>query len=198
VIGILGGSGDFGQGLAERLRRLGEEVVIGSRTPRGDFVSNADASRAADVVFLSVPPQGVEPTALELAADLGGRILVSVASPIVFRDGRPGAQPAELSLAELAQRAAPAARVVAGFHTVSAKLLSRPEATLEEDVLLCGDDDEAKVAVAALAERLVEGRAVDCGRLEVARWLEPLTAVLLNVNRRYRTNSGVRVTGLPR
>ena len=198
MIGILGGSGDFGQGLAERLRRLGEEVVIGSRTPRGDFVSNADASRAADVVFLSVPPQGVEPTALELAADLGGRILVSVASPIVFRDGRPGAQPAELSLAELAQRAAPAARVVAGFHTVSAKLLSRPEATLEEDVLLCGDDDEAKVAVAALAERLVEGRAVDCGRLEVARWLEPLTAVLLNVNRRYRTNSGVRVTGLPR
>jgi NADPH-dependent F420 reductase len=197
VIGILGGSGDFGQGLAERLRRLGEDVVIGSRTPRDDFVSNAEAARATEIVFLSVPPQGVEPTALELAADLAGRIVVSVASPIVFLDGKPGARPAELSLAELAQHAAPAARVVAGFHTVSAKVLARVDARLDEDVLLCGDDDGSKEVVAGLAERLVEGRAVDCGRLEVARWLEPLTAVLLNVNRRYRANSGVRVTGLP-
>jgi 8-hydroxy-5-deazaflavin:NADPH oxidoreductase len=112
-------------------------------------------------------------------------------------DGKPAARPAEVSLAELAQRAAPAARVVAGFHTVSAKELARADARLAEDVLVCGDDDEAKEVVAALGERLVEGRTVDCGRLEVARWLEPLTAVLLNVNRRYRTNSGVRVTGLP-
>jgi NADPH-dependent F420 reductase len=197
VIGILGGSGDFGQGLAERLRRLGEDVVIGSRTPRGDFVSNADASRAADVVFLSVPPEAVEATALELADDLAGRIVVSVANPIVFRDGKPCAQTAELSLAELAQRAAPAARLVAGFHTVTAKALGRPEVPLDEDVLLCGDDREAKEIVAALAERLVEGRAIDCGRLEVARWLEPFTAVILNVNRRYHVSSGVRLTGLP-
>ena len=197
MIGILGGSGDFGQGLAERLRGLGEDVVIGSRTPRGDFVSNAEAARAAEVVFLSVPAQGVEATALELAAELDGRIVVSVASPVVFLDGKPGARPAELSLAELAQRAAPAARLVAGFHTVSAKLLARVDVSLDEDVLLCGDDDRSKEVVAGLAERLVEGRAVDCGRLEVARWLEPLTAVLLNVNRRYRANSGVRVTGLP-
>jgi len=197
VIGILGGSGDFGQGLAERLRRLGEDVVIGSRTPRGDFVSNAEAAGASDVVFLSVPPQGVEGTARELADQLAGRIVISVASPVVFVDGKPAARPAEVSLAELAQRAAPAARVVAGFHTVSAKELARADARLAEDVLVCGDDDEAKEVVAGLGERLVEGRAVDCGRLEVARWLEPLTAVLLNVNRRYRTNSGVRVTGLP-
>lgn len=197
MIGILGGSGDFGQGLAERLRRLDEEVVIGSRTPRGDFVSNSEAARASDVVFLSVPPQGVESTARDLSDQLAGRIVVSVASPVVFVDGKPSARPAELSLAELAQRAAPAARVVAGFHTVSAKALARADARLAEDVLVCGDDDEAKEVVAGLGERLVDGRAVDCGRLEVARWLEPLTAVLLNVNRRYRTNSGVRVTGLP-
>jgi 8-hydroxy-5-deazaflavin:NADPH oxidoreductase len=197
VIGILGGSGDFGQGLAQRLRGLGEDVLIGSRTPRGDFVSNAEASRVAEIVFLSVPPEGVEATALELAGDLAGRVVVSVASPVVFVDGKPAARPAELSLAEQAQRAAPDARVVGGFHTVSAKALARVEARLTEDVLLCGDDDEAKEVVAELGERLVEGRAVDCGRLEVARWLEPLTAVLLNVNRRYRTNSGVRVTGLP-
>jgi NADPH-dependent F420 reductase len=196
VIGIVGGSGAFGQGLAERLRKLGEEVVIGSRTPRGDFVSNPEACQC-EVIFLSVPPRGVARMAELLAGDLAGRIAVSVASPIVFEDGRPVARPDELSLAEQAQRNAPEARVVAGFHTVSAKLLADPEKRLDEDVLLCGDDGEAKEAVAALAERLVEGRAVDCGRLEVARWLEPLTAVLLNVNRRYRTNAGVRVSGLP-
>lgn len=197
MIGILGGSGDFGQGLVERLRRLGEDAVIGSRTPRGDFVANDEAARAAEIVFLSVPPEGVESTARDLAAALAGRIVVSVASPVVFRDGKAGADPGELSLAELAARAAPEARVVAGFHTVSARVLADAEKPLDEDVLLCGDDGEAKAAVAELAERLVEGRAVDCGRLEVARWLEPLTAVLLNVNRTYRTNSGVRVTGLP-
>lgn len=197
MIGILGGSGDFGQGLAERLRRLGEEVVIGSRTPRDDFVANAEAARTAEIVFLSVPPEGVEATARDLADALAGRIVVSVASPVVFRDGKAGAEPGDLSLAELAARAAPEARIVAGFHTVSAKLLADPEKALHEDVLICGDDAEAKAVVAALAERLVEGRAVDAGRLEVARWVEPLTAVLLNVNRRYKATSGISVTGLP-
>jgi NADPH-dependent F420 reductase len=197
MIGIVGGSGDFGQGLAERLRRLGHEVVIGSRTPRGDFVSNAEACRRSEVVFLSVPPEGVEEMARDLAADLAGRVVVSVAAPVVFREGKPAAAPGELSLAELAARAAPEARVVAGFHTVSAKLLADPDHVLDEDVLLCGDDREATEVVAGLADALVAGRAVDCGRLEVARWLEPLTAVLLNVNRRHRTNAGIRVTGLP-
>jgi NADPH-dependent F420 reductase len=196
VIGIVGGSGDFGRGLAERLRRAGEEVVIGSRTPRDDFVSNAEACRSSEVVFLSVPPGGVADMAADLAPDLAGRIVVSVASPIVFRDGKAGAAPGELSLAEVTAIAAPEARVVAGFHTVSARALAEPDVPLDEDVLLAGDDAEAKAEVAALADRLVEGRAVDCGRLEVARWLETLTAVLLNVNRRYKTNAGIRVTGL--
>lgn len=197
MIGIVGGSGDFGQGLAERLRRVGEDVIIGSRTPRDEFVSNPEACRASDVVFLSVPPQSVETMAAELADDLAGRIVVSVAAPVVFRDGKPGAAPGEASLAETAAAEAPEARVVAGFHTVSARALADPDLPLDEDVLICGDDAEAKVVVAALAERLVRGRSVDCGRLEVARWLETLTAVLLNVNRRYKTNAGVRVTGLP-
>jgi NADPH-dependent F420 reductase len=132
-----------------------------------------------------------------LASNLAGKIVVSVASPVVFRNGNPAADPGELSLAELGAQAAPGARMVAGFHTVSAKALARVDEPLDEDVILCGDDEEAKAAVAGLAERLVEGRAVDAGRLEVARWLEPLTAVLLNVNRRYKVSAGVRVTGLP-
>jgi NADPH-dependent F420 reductase len=197
VIGIVGGSGDFGQGLAERLRRTGEEVIIGSRTPRNEFVSNEEACRRSDVVFLSVPPGGVADMSYELRDALAGRVVVSVAAPIVFHDGKASAAPGELSLAEIAFAAAPEARVVAGFHTVSARALGDPDVPLEEDVLLAGDDAEAKALVAELAERLVEGRAVDCGRLEVSRWLETLTAVLLNVNRRYKTNAGVRVTGLP-
>jgi len=197
MIGIVGGTGDFGQGLAERLRRIGEEVELGSRTPHDEFVSNRDCAEDADIVFLSVPPAGVSDMCLSLADNLDGKIVVSVASPVVFEDGKPGAAVGELSLAELAAQAAPGARVVAGFHTVSAKALARADHPLEEDVILCGDDEEAKAVVGALAERLVEGRAVDAGRLEVARWLEPLTAVLLNVNRRYKVSSGVRVTGLP-
>jgi 8-hydroxy-5-deazaflavin:NADPH oxidoreductase len=197
VIGIVGGSGDFGQGLAERLRRIGEEVVIGSRTPRDDFISNEEACRRSEVVFLSVPPGGVADMSRVLRDVLAGRIVVSVAAPIVFVDGQVGAASEEISLAEITAVEAPDARVVAGFHTVSARALADPDLPLDEDVLLAGDDAEAKDLVAGLAGRLVEGRAVDCGRLEVARWLETLTAVLLNVNRRYKVNAGVRVTGLP-
>lgn len=195
-IGIVGGTGDFGQGLAERLRSLGEEVVLGSRTPHDEFVSNAEACRLCDIVFLSIPPEGVAEMCGRLSSDLAGRIAVSVASPIVFRNGLPAAVPGEISVAERAQAAAPGCRAVAGFHTVSARALAQVDEPLREDVLICSDDEEAKAVVAALAERLVDGRAVDAGRLEVARWLEPITAVLLNVNRNYKANTGIRVTGL--
>jgi 8-hydroxy-5-deazaflavin:NADPH oxidoreductase len=195
-IAIVGGSGDFGRGLATRLRALGEDVVLGSRNPRGELVPNAVACQSADLVFLSVPPGAVEETVNGIRDRLVGKIIVSVAAPIVFRDGKPGAEPGSISLAELAQWTAPASIVVAGFHTISAKLLARSEAPLDEDVLLAGDDPEAKAIVGGLAVRLVEGRAVDTGRLEVARWLETLTAVLLNVNRTYKANAGIRITGL--
>lgn len=196
MIGIVGGSGDFGRGLAARLERAGETVLLGSRTPRDDLVANEEACERSDVIFLSVPPGGIEDMARELSSRLAGKIVVSVAAPIVFRDGRPAAATGEVSLAELAARGAPEARIVAGFHTVSAKGLARADEPLREDVLLAGDDADAKAEVARLAELVVEGRAVDCGRLEVARWIEPLTAVILNVNRRYKANAGVIVTGL--
>ena len=189
MIGIVGGSGDFGRGLAERLRRLGEDVVIGSRTPRGEFLSNPEACRRSDIVFLSVPAENAVTMARDLADDMRDRIMVSVASSL-----HPPAGP---SIAELSASAAPGARVVAGFHTVSATLLVDLEHVLAEDVLLCGDDDDAKERMAVLAERIVAGRAVDCGRLRTARRLEALTGLLVGVNKRYRTNAGVRITGLP-
>jgi 8-hydroxy-5-deazaflavin:NADPH oxidoreductase len=195
TIGILGGTGDFGRGLAARLSRLGGEVLIGSRSPRDDIVSNRDAAERADLVFLSVPPTAVQSTAGELADVLARKIVVSVASPVVFRDGRPAAETGEKSLAELAAEAAPEARMTAGFHTVAARALERP-GPIDEDVLLCGDDADAKAVVLALAERVVTGRAIDAGRLECARWLETLTVLLLNINRNYRSETGVRITGI--
>ena len=195
TIAVVGGTGGFGRGLADRLRRLGEEVVVGSRSPRDEIVANDEAAGRAELVFLSVPPAAVEETASELSDVLVGKIVVSVASPVVFRDGRPTADPSERSLAEIAADAVPDARVVAGFHTVAAKALAA-DGPIDEDVLLCGNDAEAKAVVAELAERIVAGRAIDCGRLETARWLETLTALLLNINRNYKSETGVRITGL--
>jgi 8-hydroxy-5-deazaflavin:NADPH oxidoreductase len=195
TVGILGGTGDFGQGLAVRLRRLGEEVLVGSRSPRDGIVSNREAAERGELVFLAVPPEGVEDTARELADALARKVVVSVASPVVFRDGRPSVESRERSLAEAAADAAPAGRMVAGFHTVAAKALAA-EGPIDEDVLICGDDAGAKELVGALAERVVTGRAIDCGRLEAARWLETLTALLLNINRNYKSETGVRITGI--
>lgn len=188
MIGIVGGTGDFGQGLAARLRALGEDVVIGSRTPREEFVSNTEACERSDVIFLCVPPENAEAMARELAAGLSGHIVVSVASSLRLRDGE--------SLAERTAAVAPGARVVAGFHTVSATLLKDLDQALDEDVLLCGGDEEAKERVAEIAERIVQGQAVDCGNLRTARRLEALTGLLVGINRRYKTNAGVRITGL--
>jgi NADPH-dependent F420 reductase len=196
-VGIVGGSGDFGQGLAARLRAHGHDVVIGSRTPRGEFVSNPQACEHGEVVFLSIPAAGVEAMARQLAPYLAGRIAVSVATAVAFKDGRPTAETGPISLAEMVALEAPAARVVSGFHTVSSKSLAQEGRVLREDVLLCGDDDDAKAPVAQLAEQVVAGRAVDAGPLYVSRWLETLTVVLLNINRRYRTSAGIAITDLP-
>jgi NADPH-dependent F420 reductase len=197
VIGIVGGSGDFGQGVAGRLRAHGYDVVIGSRTPRDGFVSNPGCCERSEIVFLSIPAAGVETMVAELAAPLAGRIVVSVAAAITFRDGRPIAEPGAVSLAEITQREAPDARVVSALHTVSAKLLAKLDHELDEDALLCGDDAEAKARVWELCEKLVAGRAVDCGPLTTSRCLETLTVALLHANRRYKANAGIRITGLP-
>jgi NADPH-dependent F420 reductase len=196
-IGIVGGSGDFGHGLTARLRTHGHEVVIGSRTPRDEYVSNAEACERSEVVFLSIPAGSVEAMSRDLAPHLAGRIAVSVATSVVFKDGKPMAESGPISLAELVALEAPGALVVSGFHTVSSKHLAQPEHVIHEDVLLCGDDDEAKAEVARIGDQVVAGRVVDAGPLYVSRWLETLTAVLLNVNRRNKANAGIAITGLP-
>jgi 8-hydroxy-5-deazaflavin:NADPH oxidoreductase len=217
AIGILGGTGKLGAGLAIRWAAAGIPITIGSRDPERaaaaaadlrtalpagaaaiDGAGNAVAARHP-VVVASIPTEGADELVTAIADELAGGILVSALSPLDFdaRGPRPGVVSGAASAAALLALCAPDATVVAGFHTVSAVSLRRLEEELDEDVLLCGDDDEAVARVAALVDdHLVGARAVHCGPLRLAATLESLTAVLISVNKRHRAHAGLRVTGL--
>jgi NADPH-dependent F420 reductase len=214
-IAILGGTGDEGLGLAIRYASVREEVIIGSRSveraeaaatrvretvPFGlvTGLANDAAAEAADIVFVSVPYAGLRDTVQALAPALAGKILVSLVVPLQFGKGGPHAISVEEgSAAQQAQAAAPQARVVGAFQNLSAHELMDPNKDLGCDVLVCADDREAKREVMALAERLLGVRAVDGGGLGQARYVENLTALLIGINRRYKTESGIRITNLP-
>ena len=206
-VAILGGTGSFGGALARRLAALGEDdVVIGSRDAAraraaaavlGAGVSgaaNEDAVAGVDLAVLAVAAEAALPTARELAAALGQTPLLSASSLLVFDRSGVRPDPDQRSLAERVQ-ALVAGPVVAGLHSIAARNLDR--APPPEDALVCGDDAAAKELALALAGRIVGGRALDVGPLASARTLEGLTAVIVNLNRRYRAHAGISVTGLP-
>jgi NADPH-dependent F420 reductase len=205
-VAILGGTGSFGRALAARLVARGEdEVVIGSRDPgraraaaaelaAAGAARNDEAARAADLVVLAVKADAALATAAEVAAALGDTPVLSVASALVLGRGGARPDPDARSLAERVQ-ALVRAPVVAGLHSVAAANLAA--APPEEDALVCGDDPDAKALALELAGRVVAGRALDAGPLASARALEGLTAVIVNLNRRYRAHAGIRVTGVP-
>jgi NADPH-dependent F420 reductase len=192
-IAVLGGTGPQGRGLAYRYARHAYAVTLWSRTAQ-----RADAAREAEVVVLAVPYDGHDELVASLAAELAGKVVVSCVNPLAFDEHGPFGLPLERSAAESAAALVPSARVVGAFHHVSAKsLLGKAEYLDHEDVLVCGDDAEAKALVIELA-RAVTGRdGVDAGRLRLARQLEPLTAVLISINKRYRVRSGIAIAGLP-
>jgi NADPH-dependent F420 reductase len=203
-IALVGGTGAFGQPLAQRLHAIGEEVLIGSRDAErarelADAYgvsggANAEVARNADLVILSVPGRAAVETAQSLAYAIGSTPVLSVASDLRFTDA--GVLPGRLgrSLAEEVAEVI-AAPVAAGFQSLAAAHLVATEPP-EEDVLVCGDDDAAKGPALDLGGRLVAGRAIDAGPLANARALEGLTAVILSVNRRYKVRAGIRLTGL--
>jgi NADPH-dependent F420 reductase len=207
-VAVLGGTGSFGRALAARLAELGEDdVVVGSRDPDraraaaaelgGDRVSgaaNEDAVRGADLVVLAVKADAALETARAVARALGSTPLLSVASALEMRQGVGAVPDADArSLAERIQDVL-GAPVAAGLHSVAAaNLAAEPP---DEDALVCGDDPGAKELALALAEKVVAGRALDAGPLAGARALEGLTAVIVNLNRRYRAHAGLRVTGV--
>jgi NADPH-dependent F420 reductase len=205
-VAVLGGTGSFGGALAKRLVEAGEEVVIGSRdaeraraaaTELGGGASgaaNEDAVRGVDLAVLAVKADGALDTARGVAEALGETPLLSVASLIEVRKGV-GAlpDPEPRSLAERVQEVV-RAPVAAGLHSIAAASLD--EQPPDEDALVCGDDATAKELALDLAQRVVAGRALDAGPLASARALEGLTAVIVNLNRRYKAHAGVRVTGV--
>jgi NADPH-dependent F420 reductase len=214
-IAVMGGTGPQGKGLGYRFAKHGHAVVLGSRAAEkaeaaadevnarlGDGrvtgAANADACAEADVVVLAVPYDGHD----ELVASLplAGRTVISCVNPLAFDKQGPHGRVidgGEGSAAESAQRIAPDATVVGAFHHVSAKNLWSDEEYLDhEDVLVCGDSAEGKSLVIELA-RCVTGRdGIDAGRLRLARQLEPLTAVLISINKAYKTQSGIRISGV--
>ena len=204
-LAILGGTGSFGRALAERVHSLGDEVVIGSRDPTRakeiaavlgvEGVANEEAVQGADLVVLAVRSNAALETARALAPALETTPLLCVASDLTFTDRGvlPGRQ--TYSLAEHVDRIVDAP-VAAGLQSLAAAHLTQPDPP-EEDVLVCGDDPRAKEPSLELAGRLVSGRAIDAGPLANARALEGMTAVILNVNRKYRAHAGIRLVGLP-
>lgn len=210
TIGILGGTGDQGKGLARRFGLAGHQVVIGSRDAQraheaaaslalGDAVSGADnatVAGGADVVIIAVPWEGHKATLESLRAELAGKIVIDCVNPMGF-DKR-GAYALEVEEGSAAQQAAAVltdSRVVAAFHHVSAVLLLDPAvAEIDLDVLVLGDDREATDLVQALAGRIPGMRGIYGGRLRNARQVEALTANLISINRRYKAHAGFRVT----
>jgi NADPH-dependent F420 reductase len=218
LVGVLGGTGPQGRGLAVRLAAAGQRILLGSRdadraadtagqvaerarTAVAGEVSvagggNEDVAGAADLVIVAVPYAGHAATLAGLATPLAGKVVVDCVVPMGFDElGAYVLDVPEGSVAQQAAASLPDSAVVGAFHHLSAVLLedlSRP--TLDGDVMVVGDDRAATDTVQALAGRLPGMRGVYAGRLRNARQVEALTINLVSVNRRYKAHAGIRIT----
>ena len=218
-VSILGATGDLGFGLALRLSHEGVPIVIGSRSPeraaaaaeralehvphaRIEGMTNGQAIERAEVIVLSVPFASHADTLKGLAESFReGQILVDATVPLATAlGGRPTATIGVWhgSAAQQAKALVPeGVRVVSGLHTVSAATLTDLGHALHEDVLICGDRREDKRRVADIIERVPGLRVIDCGRLELSRFTEQLTPLLISINGRYKTHAGIHIVGIP-
>ncbi len=214
TIALIGGTGPQGRGLAYRFARHGHDVVIGSRdaeraaasateirdrgiTGQVSGAANADALADAGIAVLAVPYDGHDELVASLADGLAGKVVVSCVNPLGFDKQGPYGLDVERSAAEAAAALVPSAQVVGAFHHVSAvNLWSNEEYLSHEDVLVCGDDAEAVELVVSLASSVTGRPGIKAGKLRLARQLEPLTAVLISINKAYKTRSGIAISGV--
>jgi NADPH-dependent F420 reductase len=218
TVAIVGGTGDLGFALAVRLAEAGVEVVIGSRdAARADQAAdraavaagasgvggaeNPEAVAAAEVVLVTVPYAGQAEIYRSIRDHVSkDGVVCDTTTPLATAVGGRPTQVLGPWHGSAAEQAAAilgdGTPMVSGFHTVSAEVLEEAGAEVDEDVLLCGDDAEAKARIGELVERVPGLRWIDCGPLTMARILEPITAALISVNRRYGLRgAGVRLTG---
>jgi 8-hydroxy-5-deazaflavin:NADPH oxidoreductase len=205
-VAVVGGTGGFGSALAKRLVAAGDTVVIGSRdaeraqaaaAPLGaQGATNEEAVRGADLVVLATKAEAALETAGALSTAIGTTPVLSVASELTFTKDGVFPSAAATSIAERLA-AVLDAPVSAGLHSLAAATLGGDEPP-EEDALVCGDDADAKALALELAGKVCDGRALDAGPLASARALEGMTAVIVNLNKRYKAHTGLRVTGLRR
>ncbi|AIR98062.1 NADPH-dependent F420 reductase [Streptomyces glaucescens] len=208
VVGVLGGTGPQGKGLAHRLARAGQKVIIGSRAAErareaaGELghgiegADNAECARRSDIVIVAVPWEGHAETLRALREDLAGKLVVDCVNPLGFdKKGAYALKPEEGSAAEQAAALLPDSRVTAAFHHLSAVLLQDPEIEeIDTDVMVLGEARADVEIVQALAGRIPGMRGVFAGRLRNAHQVESLVANLISVNRRYKAHAGLRVT----
>jgi hypothetical protein len=208
VVGVLGGTGEQGRGLALRLAVSGIRVSLGSRDANrasesaaelGHGItgaSNEECAAGADVVIVAVPWDGHEKILAGLRSQLAGKIVVDCVNPLGFDAGGAFALPvSEGSAAQQAAVVLPESSVVGAFHHVSAvTLLDLTQETIDTDVMVVGDDRTATDTVQALAARIPGMRGIYAGKLRNAGQVEALTANLISVNRRYKAHAGIRIT----
>lgn len=214
-LAFVGGTGPEGLGLAMRFARAGHAVAIGSRsTERGEQGAakvreavpgadagggaNADVLGDADVVFLTFPYSGQQATLEALAPALAGKLVCNVVAPLEFRPGI-GAVALDVEGNSALQEAAaqlPESRVVSAFQNMSAEKLVELDEAIEADVLVCGRDREAKAVVIGLANEIDGVRGVDGGGASQSRYVEMLTSMLINLNRKYKSQTSIRIVGL--
>jgi NADPH-dependent F420 reductase len=213
-IGVLGGTGPAGQGVAARFAALGHTVILGSRDREraerivddlrsrwGDRVATLEAGtnpQAADaeIVVVATVADAAIPTARYLADKLSGKVVVSMANGLV-KHGREfrATFPEEGSIAEAIQAAAPEALVVGALQHIPAAALGDLDHDIESDVLVVGDDDQARTAVLDLIDTIPGLRAFDAGSLENARGIEAVAAPLLTINLRHKGEATLRIDG---
>lgn len=215
TVAVIGGTGNEGPGLALRWAKSGQyQVIIGSRQQeKAERVAaelnarlgedrirglvNPEAVAAADLVVLTVPYSAHAPTLESIRAELTGKVLVDVTVPLQPpKVSHVHIPPGGSATAEAQALLGDEVRVVAAFQNVGAAHLKEPDQPIDCDVLVCGDDQEAKAEAIALAE--VAGmRGLDAGPLQNAVVVEGLTAVLIGINKRYKVKgAGIRITGL--
>ena len=215
MLAFLGGTGPEGKGLALRMAMAGEDVIIGSRdstrakeaaeallelAPGTSIMGDVNdiAAHKGDLVFVTVPYEGQAALLEQLGSHLLGKVVVTAVAPMSIVRGR-GAIAVDVedgSAAQETQRILASSHVVAAFQNISAVKLIDPQAEMEGDVVVCSDHQGSKEQVMELVAKVRNLRAVDGSGLENAKYVEQLTALLVNINRIYKAHSMIKIVGV--